>query len=66
MVDQGSSEDEFFVDCRYVENISTKDSSAWFSLVNVTGNRLRMKLDTGASANVIMETFKKVSNPPPL
>ena len=35
MVDQGSGEDEFFVDCLYVENISTKDSSAWFSVVNL-------------------------------
>ena len=53
MVDQGSNEDEYFVDCLYAENISTKDSSARFSVVNINGNKLRMKLDTGASANVI-------------
>ena len=28
MVDQGGNEDEFFVDCLYAENISTKESSA--------------------------------------
>ena len=58
MVDQGSNEDEFFVDCLYAENTSTKDSSAWFSVGDVNGNKLQMNLDTGASANVISwETF---------
>lgn len=30
MVNQGSSENEFFVDCPYIENTSFKDSSACF------------------------------------
>ena len=29
MIDQSSNEDEFFVDCLYAENISTKDSSCF-------------------------------------
>lgn len=32
MVNQGSSENEFFVDCLYIENTSSKDSSACFFL----------------------------------
>ena len=39
IVDQGSSEAECFVDCLYVENITNKDSSAWFSVVNVNGKK---------------------------
>ena len=67
MVTQDSSEDEFFVDSLYVGNISTQDNSAWFSVVNVNGSKLKMKLDTGASANVISwKTFKKLQNRPPL
>ena len=56
MVTQDSSEDEFFVDSLYVGNIS-----AWFSVVNVNGSKVKMKLDTGASTNVISwKTFKKL------
>ena len=40
IVDQGSSKAEFFVDCLYVENITTKDSSV--SFMNVNGKKLRM------------------------
>ena len=67
MVTQDSSEDEFFVDSLYVGNISTQDNSAWFSVVNVNGSKVKMKLDTGASTNVISwKTFKKLQNRPPL
>ena len=67
MVTQDSSKDEFFVDSLYEGNISTQDNSAWFSVVNVNGNKVKMKLDTGASANVISwKTFKKLQNRPPL
>lgn len=59
MVNQGSSENEFFVDCLYIENTSSKYSSACFSVVNINGNTLRMKLDTGVSANMI--SWKTVS-----
>ena len=67
MVTQDSSEDEFLVDSFYVGNISTQDNSAWFSVVNVNGSKVKMKLDTGASTNVISwKTFKKLQNRPPL
>lgn len=65
MVTQDSSEDEFFVDSLYIGNICTEDNSAWFSVVKVNGSKLKMKLDTGASANVISwKTFKKLQNSP--
>ena len=67
MVTQDSSEDEFFVDSLYIGNICTEDNSAWFSVVKVNGSKLKMKLDTGASANVISwKTFKKLQNSPRL
>ena len=67
LVTQDSSEDEFFVDSLYVGNISSQDNSAWFSVVNVNGSKVKMKLDTGASTNVISwKTFKKLQNRPPL
>lgn len=65
MANQNSSEDEFFVDSLYIGNIYSKDNSAWFSVVKVNGSKLRMKLDTGASANVISwKTFRKLQNSP--
>ena len=67
MVTQDSSKDEFFVDSLHVGNISTQDNSAWFSVVNVNGSKVKMKLDTGASTNAISwKTFKKLQNRPPL
>ena len=67
MVTQDSSEDEFFVDSLYIGNICTEDNSAWFSVVKVNGSKLKMKLDTGASANVISwKTFTKLQNSPRL
>ena len=67
MVTQDSSEDEFFVHSLYVGNISTQDNSAWFSIVNVIGSKVKMKVDTGASTNVISwKTLKKLQNRPPL
>lgn len=65
MANQNSSEDKFFVDSLYIGNIYSKDNSAWFSVVKVNGSKLRMKLDTGASANVISwKTFRKLQNSP--
>ena len=65
IVDQGSSKAEFFVECLYVENITTKDSSVWF--VNGNGKKLRMMLDTGASTNGIScKTLRKLRNSPAL
>ena len=65
IVDQGSSKAEFFVDCLYVENITTKDSSV--SFMNVNGKKLRMMLDTGASTNGIScKTLRKLRNSPTL
>ena len=67
MVTQDSSEDEFFVDSLYIGNIRTEDNSEWFSVVKVNGSKLKMKLDTGASANMISwKTFKKLQNSPGL
>ena len=43
IVDQGSSKAEFFVDCLYVENMTTKDSSVWF----VNGNGKKTTDDAG-------------------
>ena len=55
----------FFVDCLYIENITTKDSSVWF--VNGNGKKLRMMLDTGASTNGIScKTLRKLRNSPAL
>ena len=63
MVTLDSSEDEFFVDSLYVGNISAQDNSAWFFFVKVIGSKVKMKLDTGASATVISwKTFKKLRN----
>ena len=67
IVDQGSSKAEFFMDCLYVENIATKDSSVWFSVVNVNGKKLRMMLDAGASTNgIFCKTLRKLRNSPAL
>ena len=65
IVDQGSSKAEFFVECLYVENMTTKDSSVWF--VNGNGKKLRMMLDTGASTNGIScKSLRKLRNSPAL
>ena len=67
MVTQDSSEGKFFVDFLYVGTISTLENSAWLSVVNANGSKVKMRLDTGASANMIsLKTFKKLQNRPPL
>jgi len=65
MVTQNNSEDEFFVDSLCVGNISTNDNLAWYSVANVNDSKLKIKLNTGSSANdVSWKTLKLKSSPP--
>lgn len=51
---QARRDDEVFLNCLYVVRSLPKDYSALFSFVNVNGSQLRMKLDAGASRNVVL------------
>jgi len=65
MVTHNNWEDEFFVDSFDVGYISTNENLAWYSIVNADGNKFKMKLNTGALANVISrKTFKKLKTSP--
>ena len=64
-----SSSDEYFVGTIDVSSVrmkneinDTDDSNAWFSVINVEGSCVKMKLDTGAATNIMpLKTFKKLN-----
>ena len=64
------SKDEFFIDSLYVGNINASEDGndpAWFSILKVHSSHIRMKLDTGAAANILpLKTFDNLKNPPQL
>ena len=66
MVTQNNSEDEFFVDSLCVGNISTNDNLAWYSVAIVNDSKLKIKLNTGSSANEVSWKTFKLKNSPPL
>lgn len=60
------SEDEFFIHTT-THQIGVLGNDAWFSILHVAGHKIKFKLDTGATTNVLpLKTFKKLSNVPPL
>ena len=64
------SKNTFFIDTLYTGNISATEEnnkSAWFTVINVHNSRIRMKLDTGAAANILpLQIFCKLKKPPQL
>ncbi len=64
----GQSEDEFFIDALTIGNIDReKDDAAWYSIVQINGSQVKVKLDTGAAVNVLpRRTFAKLRNTPAL
>ena len=64
------SEVEFFIDSLYVGNINASEDGhdpAWFSILKEHSSHIRMKLDTGAAANILpLKTFNKLENLPQL
>ena len=53
--EESEGEDDFYFDRIYVGNIDAPhpQDSAWFSVVNIEGSSVKMKLDTGAATNLL-------------
>jgi len=55
VAEESEGEDDFYFNSIYVSNndaLNPQDS-AWFSVINVEGSPVKMKLDTGAATNLL-------------
>ena len=67
--EESEGEDDFYFDSIYVGIIDAPNpqDSAWFSVINVEGSPVKMKLDTGAATNLLPhKMFLKLNNQPQL
>ncbi len=65
--DESDSDDEFFIDHLYVGDIHSivDKTDAWYAIISINGSRIKMKLDTGAAANVLpWKTLNKLKIKP--